>query len=240
MQTLIVDMEGDNLLVGIKNIWCIVAKVYQEKEYLIWTKRDNQTLESFLESLKPHRLVFHHGLGFDIPAIQKFVPKFDPKNVEDTFVLSSLFEPDRVGGHSLEQYGEEFGYPKIQHEDWSQFSEEMLQRCIRDTEITEKVWDHLLIERASWNWEKAIQLEYAVAKLCAQMSLNGIVLDVELARKTLEAINKELEEIDERLLMELPLRCVGNKTVVSKPFLKSGELSKQVKDYFGGNCIPYI
>jgi hypothetical protein len=178
-------------------------------------------------------LIFHNGIMFDVPFVQRFY-SFSPKHVEDTFILSSLFEPDREGGHGLNQYGTEIGLAKKEHEDWSKFSIEMLCRCFRDVEITEARYHSLTAERSSWDWEQSIRLEYAIAKLCAQMQLNGVLLDQEKARETLKIIQDELDLIDQRLQELIPKQVVAlfNKTPVNKPFKKDGSYSKMVTEYF--------
>ena len=253
MPTLAADIEGNALLYSISQIWCIVVKDIESRQYHFWCydkkigdqyvleNGKNYThvydLEKLLSYMSTSKLIFHNGIMFDIPAIQKFFPTWEPKKVEDTFILSSLFEPDRLGGHSLAQWGKETGEFKIDHEDWSVFSREMLNRCVRDADLTESRWESLQAERNSWDWEKAIRLEYTVAKLCAQMEMNGILLDQDKAKEVLERINKELEEIDKKLLEMIPLRVTDKSESgakmppVTKIWKKDGSYSKQVEDW---------
>ena len=250
MNPLIVDIECNNLeLRDITNIWCIVAKeLDRDVWYYYAPKRFGKeaefkyakcypNLKEFVTQVlaKAECLIFHNGIMFDIPVIQKFVEGFKPRRVEDTFILSSLFEPDRQGGHSLEQWGKDFGCFKVCHEDWTRFSQEMLNRCFRDVELTQLVFNRLNKERSSGCWNSAIKMEYTMARLCAEMKENGVTLDIPLAKSTLKEIVNELETIDTELLSILPKRTVPlfAKNPVTKVWKKDGTFSKQVTDYFG-------
>jgi hypothetical protein len=57
-----------------------------------------------------------------------------------------MFFPDIKGHakpHSIEAWGERFGIKKPEHEDWSQFSEEMLYRNGEDVRINVKLFELL-------------------------------------------------------------------------------------------------
>ena len=253
----IVDIETDkindhkNFKQGkINKIHCIVAKVLGKDEWLYYAPypveiRKAQYWDSLVQLIDILQasdcLILHNGIRFDIPAIQKFFPTWKPKKIEDTFILSSLFEPDRPGGHSLEQWGKDLKLYKQEHEDWTTFSPEMLARCFRDVELTEKVYIYLDKERQSWlknpmsnglGWEPAIKLEYTIARLCMEMEETGVKLDILKAQKLLVTIQTELDEVDRQLMEVLPKRCIIDKVGVKKPFKKDGSLSKAVTDYF--------
>jgi len=224
--TLICDMEGDNLLYGIKNVWCIVAYDIERDEYLIslpeqWgnnvqlfeqlypieDKHSFTSHETLLNCIEKNKIVFHNAFGFDIPALQKLYPPFNPPRVEDTFILSSLFNPDRPGGHSVESYGESFGITKPKHEDWTQFSPEMLHRCIEDVKITVKIWKLMEKERHSHDWEAAIQGEYNIAKANAQQEMNGVLFDSEYAMQLYSEIDAEIQTINQEVIPQIPKIC---------------------------------
>jgi len=219
-------MEGDNLLYGIENVWCIVSCNYEDQnwwnvsiphEWVHKIKIEDffstgetvfiNTHNSILELLEKERIVFHNAFGFDIPALQKLYPPFNPTDVEDTFILSSLFNPDRPGGHSVESYGESFGIAKPKHEDWTQFSPEMLHRCIEDVKITIKIWELMEKERHSHDWEAAIQGEYNIAKANAQQGMNGVLFDSEYAMQLHTEIDNEIQTINQEVIPQIPKIC---------------------------------
>lgn len=98
--------------------------------------------------------------------------------VVDTLVLSYLYNPKLEGGHSLEEYGLRFKFPKIVHEDWSKFSPEMLRRCEVDVELTEKVHDALLTRLNKIGFsELSAQIEHEIRRILDQQERNGFWFD---------------------------------------------------------------
>src|SRR3989339_520973 len=172
MSTYICDLEADGLLNKATRIWCIVARDYDTDE--VFTFKPHQIKEGLNFLSEADKTVWHNGILFDIPLIQKLDSSFTYKDIDDTFILSSLFNPDRPippgakGGHSIEAWGIRFGVAKPKHEDWSKYSDEMLHRCIKDTRIGKLTYQYLQEERNKWDWELAIKIEYTIAKLQAE------------------------------------------------------------------------
>ena len=158
---IILDIEGDQLLPGISNIWVVCIKPIGEKPFPIFSSNE---LELWIEENKPHKIIGHNILGFDLPALHKvwgipYVLDFmgkdnwngDRTEFIDTLQLSQFLNPDRSWGHSLEDWGSRLGYPKGNFNDWSKLSDEMIEYCLRDTEVTELVYNHLLKEAEESN-----------------------------------------------------------------------------------------
>ena len=149
---LVFDMEADNLLYRVTRMWCIVAKDIDTGEIYRWTPDALEAGLSFLS--KAEVLIGHNIIGYDLPVFQKLHNFTYFGELFDTLVVSRLQYPDRprpanyVGKavHSVEAWGMRFGLPKPPHEDWSQFSEEMLHRCEQDVLITERIYKYLLEE----------------------------------------------------------------------------------------------
>ena len=60
-------------------------------------------------------IVGRNIIGYDAPVLQALVPQLtiDRKRVIDTLVISQLLNYNVPGGHSLEAWGERFGFHKI-------------------------------------------------------------------------------------------------------------------------------
>ena len=99
-QPLVFDIEADNLLEDMSKIWCITIQYGDNVQHY-----GPDQVEEAVRRLHDRHIVGHNIIGFDIPAIVKFFPWFAPSAVDDTFILSSLFEPDRLG-HGLASWGE--------------------------------------------------------------------------------------------------------------------------------------
>lgn len=91
-------------------------------------------------------LVGHNFIDYDLEVMRRILEYTYTQEVFDSFIVSQMTCPDRVGGHGLGPWGERFGIPKPIHEDWSKFSDDMLHRCSVDVDINEKVYYKLLEE----------------------------------------------------------------------------------------------
>jgi len=183
------------------------------------------------------RIVFHNGLMHDFPLFKRMWPTWNYSSCDDTFVMSSLFNPDRpppLGSkkpHSIEAWGLRFGMRKPEHEDWSRFTALMLHRCIEDVKICERTYEALLIESKGWDWNKSLRLEYMMASIQAQQEMNGVLFDKEKAEGLLVQIDKEMEDIEREVTMKIPPVIKPMGATVSKPFKKDGTYTKQVEDF---------
>jgi DNA polymerase III alpha subunit (gram-positive type) len=140
---IVVDIEADNLLPDVTEIHCICTKNIATEQCLDFYE-DSLTQYSLL--LQGETLIMHNGIDYDIPLLKKIF-NFDFKGkIVDTIILSQLLFPERPGGHSLEAWGERLGYPKVEHEDWSKFTPEMLRRCRTDVVLTAMVYEALCSE----------------------------------------------------------------------------------------------
>src|SRR5690606_23930238 len=107
----------------------------------------------------------HHGIDFS--------------SVLDSLVVSRLLKYDIPGGHSIAAWGERFGIEKAGKDidDWTELTEEMVERCHSDTlinlKIIEKYWKYLVADE----WQDALAVEHYTAYACGQMSSNGFPFD---------------------------------------------------------------
>lgn len=103
-------------------------------------------------------LIAHNQIWYDLPVLNKlygFVPKGE---IIDTLIMSRLLNPDRVTPfnyegpdknkpHSITVWSFRLGKkPKIQIEDWTALTADMLQRCKEDVQTNWEVYLALLKE----------------------------------------------------------------------------------------------
>lgn len=147
---LVFDIEANGFYEEADTIWCIVCKDIDTGRIVTCSVNypENQSVEygiGFLQSAD--ELICHNEIDYDLRLIKKLYPSFNPKGkIIDTMIISQLLRPDRAGGHSLEAWGERFGRKKPEHEDWTQFSPEMLHRCTEDVEINHLTYNALTEE----------------------------------------------------------------------------------------------
>tara|TARA_R110000751_G_scaffold288293_1_gene394371 strand:- start:1 stop:1746 length:1746 start_codon:yes stop_codon:yes gene_type:complete len=221
METFSCDIETDGL--NPTKVWCIaVQNTYDESTKMWypeegWDTNDNGSFQEWLDSEDVYTLVFHNGIAFDIPVLEKLHNiNFSNVEIEDTMLLSQLDNPRREGGHSLAKWGEYLGYPKGEHEDWSKLSTEMINYCLKDVEITSKVYRLMMQKGLS---EDAKLLEYATKKHCSLQERNGWLFDEKGAIEILQSINEDLRKTEEEVHKKFkPLPLWKSKTPVKNKF----------------------
>lgn len=156
------DIEADNLLEKATRIWCCCVENIVTGE-----KRTFTDAESFNNWLaKTYVLVGHNFLAYDLPMLNRhWLSRIPVSRIVDTFVLSQLYNPSFVGGHSLAVWGQRLRFPKGDYHDFSKLSEEMVKYCRRDTSLVALLYRRLTarmvsvgfsetgceIEHLSWN-----------------------------------------------------------------------------------------
>lgn len=164
--SIVVDFEADNLMPFATTIWVGVVKIVGMPEDDLKAFRVVRAKEDLLRIL-PHvdTVVNHNLIGYDLPLVRKvwdipFTVGADgkdswggyPMRFVDTLHLSQFLNPDLVGGHSLESFGERVGSPKGSHSDWSCYSPEMEAYCKQDTITTERTY-HWLMKQSEQHYE---------------------------------------------------------------------------------------
>lgn len=228
----ILDLEADSLKPKI--IHCIVVKelttgkvksFVQEQCYTEFPQYANQVT----------KFIGHNIISFDVPVINRLLNMNIPlEALEDTMILSQLMNPVRDGGHSLEAWGVKLGFPKMEHNDFTRFTSEMLAYCKQDVELTNRVWLTLSREVAKLSSQHCVQLEYKVRQLVNEQQETGFKLDIPKAMM-LSARLRDKARAVERQVHEtfLPL-AVSVRDVVPK-YTKDGKLSRVGLSHLDGN-----
>jgi hypothetical protein len=160
MNEIVFDLETDGLIDDVTQIWC--ATFYNvDKDITIsfipinyLTEKDEKYryslnhLSFWLDSKKDqYTWICHNSMKYDREVIKKLLGIELPlENIQDTFIWSQLLWPDiqipkgAKGRHGLDAWGLRFGIPKPKHDDWTQYSEEMLIRNQEDVKINTQLW----------------------------------------------------------------------------------------------------
>jgi len=209
-------------------IHCIVAQDADSGEVF---KFENWELEAGLELLsKASTLIGHNIIGFDIPILTKLT-SFEArgKKIVDTLVASRLFNPSREGGHSLSSWGYRLGFPKIDIEEpeeyFKQYSQEMLDYCVRDVELNTLVFKTLQEEGKGFSKE-SFELEQQVALPLRQQEWNGFKFNSKKAELLLAELRERMQSSEDEVHKVFVPRLVDDKLVT--PYIKKdGTLSKR-------------
>ena len=218
---IVFDIEADGL--NPNNVWCIVAKEVDGKLYTF----DNTQIEEGIKFLQEaDTLIGHNIIGYDIPVLEKlYNAKFNCK-IEDTLVMSRLFNPIRENGHSLKAWGWRVGMLKQeQPEDFDSYTSEMLEYCIQDVKLNEAVYKFLIKEGSIFSAD-SIKLEHDVAKIIKQQELNGFFFNTQQAMKLLADLKAKQLQVEDEVHNTFKPKLVDDKLVT--PYVKKdGELSKR-------------
>lgn len=163
---------------------------------------DENVRKELLEDCKRIKTwVGHNILGYDLPAMVQLLGTINPPidDVVDTFIASKLIDFSR-SGHGVEDYGIDFGIEKISFSDFSKYSPEMEEYCIRDVQITELIYKKYKKYIDNPIHRKSIVLESYFYVLCKDMSTKGFLLDTIRVNKLLHKVLSELQLLDKDIL----------------------------------------
>lgn len=236
-RTLVFDIEGDGLYETITKVWCIVAEDVDTGEVRKFGPDELSAACDYLNTAST--IVGHNIIDFDLPVLSSllgFVPS-SSTDIVDTLVLSRLLNPDREipsgcrGPHGLDAWGVRNHVPKPKHEDWSQYSEEMLHRCTQDVRNNVITYRKLLREMEGHDWSDAIRIEHRVAEIISNQSKAGVFFNTSSAKDCIQELSERIQRIDDKLAPILPVTWKQFGVPVAKPFLKTGKPSKAASDW---------
>lgn len=223
MKTVIIDIETN----GLKNpdkIHCIVCKDVHTGEVNVF-----RTLVDFADyALGIDCFIGHNLLAYDIPILNKFLDHgLRLRDCIDTLILSRLFNYQIVGGHSLEAWGERLSHKKVGLDitDWSEWTQEIEDRCVNDVHLNEKIYKKFLPYIDSNRWKQAIRTEHDIALVCHDIHLAGFHFDIDKARKLYYDVSKEVDILNGELGDAFPRRSKLDREYVPRA-TKFGTISK--------------
>lgn len=240
------DLEANGFLDVADKVWCGVFLNQKTGEVTAFEPHQIKEMLAFMDTIDV--LIMHNGIGYDWPILEKLYGyEFKGKRV-DTLVMSRLLNPKRitphncldkkVTPHSLAAWGYRVGRGKPEHEDWDNYSPEMLHRCKEDVEILALTYKALMEEARGSKWRDAFMLSFDLFKYLQKQEEFGWLVDKEAIDTGIRQLTKWIERIDSVIVPKLPLilevdeqKKSGEYGFVKKPFLKSGAYAKVVSDW---------
>lgn len=163
-------------------------------------------------------IIGHNVIAYDFPAVLKLYPDFTTTaKITDTLVLSRLIKanimqddaegefrtgfinfPKRLwGSHSLQAWGLRVGNLKGDYTGgWEEFSQEMFDYCIQDTNVTLTIYKKFMAAGFS---QESIDLEHSLAEICFRIGNNGWTFDQVAAAKLYGELAQRRSELTEEL-----------------------------------------
>lgn len=222
LNILVVDIETERLE-SPEKIWVAVTHDVLRNEQKTWLNL-HQDSKEFASYISQFTLVGHNLLSFDLPVINRICGTRIPLvSCFDTLVLSRLFFAGKFKQHGLEAWGERLGFPKIEFNDFSQLTDEMVTYCQRDVELTVKLWKSL--SKYTYDVENYVPIinEHRTAVICYEMNRNGFYFDIDGAKSLYNDIKEKTETLLEEIQKEFKPRLKPLRVI--KPVLtKTGKL----------------
>ena len=218
MHSIIIDIETNAIedwreLSDLKEIHCIVIRYKNLVE--TYNHQKGNIDEGLDEISLADEVIGHNAMAFDIPALKKLYPDFRLQGcLRDTMLLSRLVWPDireedfkrgdeyprnLIGSHSLNAWGHRLGEYKGDHTDWSQWSQDMEDYCVQDTNVTLRLWQAIQREEPT---VRSQVLEHKFAEILYEQERHGFRFDVDAA-KELHAELLDLKAVLERRMQEI-------------------------------------
>jgi len=155
-------------------------------------------------------LIGHNILFYDIPVLQKLHQFACKSRIIDTLVCTRLIWPKEVlynlddeqypqvpknlkGAASLKAWGWRLADHKIDFKDFSEYSQEMLDYCVQDVNVTRKLWSHISRQHYS---EPALKLEHDFALAINRQIRAGIPFDVDAALDLVDDLRAKQSQIE--------------------------------------------
>ncbi|MCK9530395.1 MAG: DNA polymerase [Gammaproteobacteria bacterium] len=227
--------DGDDIVLdGRKYETEVEGNVYVLENYtpVEYTRYNLEDFPSFVEeNMENCEIIAHNQINYDLLTCKLYYgmdytveeDSWMGNKVDfvDTLVLSKTLNPDRFGGHSLDNLSSKTGVQKVefrkhipQAERFKHFAPDMLYYNVYDCLSNLEVYHYLKTEAEGWNWEDAISLEKSVADIITRQSHRGFKFNKELAEESIRELDALMEERKNRVEPLLP------KKKATKAFMK--------------------
>lgn len=243
------DTESDELALLATVVWIVVVKDLDTGERWEYPPGDLGWMQKLHEAT---HLIGHNIVQHDFPLLERlhgWKPRPDQR-LQDTLIMSRALDYKRFGlrGHAMAVWGEAIGQQKQEHEDWSQYSEEMRQRCITDVDLNCKMYK-ILMDEFGWYLEQPnteflpdyLLAEHAASRWAGESHINGWPFDLDAALKLRKELEDTVESIRDRLQPKLgykitPLDKVRDQYESKKAkWTMAGCYHAHTANYFGIN-----
>ena len=231
------DIETDGI--DATKLWCLVLQDVDTKKIYKCSDHDDDcfSIEDGLSLMdRAEALIGHNVIGYDIFILKKLTGRdYYDKKVYDTWIMSQVLSYNRKHKHGLAGWGEHLGYSKLQFEDWSGYSKEMMTYCIRDVELNTKVYEILMGEFKEQVSTKpllanGLRAEHDAAVFEAKVRENGWLFDIDKANTLVQEMTDELEAIESRIHPQLPEMTIWvDKEPKKAKYTKAGKFTAVTK-----------
>lgn len=250
MTSLVIDIETENipaLVSDIKTIHCIAIKKNKDKTKCFTSKplaNSDGSLQDAKEMLSKADLIIGHNIcKFDIPVIRNLLYDISCPIV-DTLIDAKLTYPkdilksidygidelpkSLIGSYSLEAFGYRFGLNKIEFNDFTELTEDMVTYCKRDVDLTYELYEHLR-SHVDYPSSKVRELEYKVASIIYEQQEFGFWFDIDKAMDLATKLKFRQMNLEHKLLKIFPPKFEPDGDVIVPTKARVMKLRKDVE-----------
>jgi len=223
---IIADIETNGL--NPDTIWCAVFEDLSTGE--VTECVGHQQIKEYISHHVGSIWVGHNFISFDAPVLNRLLAAgILLSDVVDTLVLSYLYNPG-LDGHALADYGERFGIAKVEHEDWSQFSPHMMERCRGDVLLTKRVFLALREKMNAVGFsERSCEIEHGIREVVDWQQRAGFYMDVEGVMNFYNDLRAQEAVLEQKVLELFPAELKVIKTLKYRRLKKTGEEVNAIK-----------
>ena len=222
------DIEADNLLDEVTQVWCHVFRDVDTDEVHTFDPTQTQEALDFMDKAKT--LIGHNITDYDLRVIKKLHGYTYKGKVIDTLVYSRTVWPDvkeidfklnkrgnfpqkLIGSHSLKAWGYRLGELKGDFnsgsESFAAYTPEMLDYCIQDTAVTNKLYRKIMEKNFS---QLALDLEAEIHTLLLQQQEHGFDFNVQEAQALYSRLAQRRSDIEDELVSTFEPTIIELKT----------------------------
>ena len=213
---LIFDLESDGLYNDVTKIHCLVIYDLQSRRTFSYGPDAISDAIRHLDSATV--LIGHNILFYDIPVLKKLHSINFKARVIDTLICTRLIWPKETlydlddeqyqevppklkGSASLKAWGYRLSDKKIEFHDFTEYSQEMLDYCIQDVRVTQKLWEHIICQRYP---QPALVLEHKFAEKINKQIRTGIPFDVDKCLDLVDDLRGKKQKLETELKKLFP------------------------------------
>ena len=214
---LIFDLETNGFLEELTKIHCNVIYNIDKHTYEIHDSEQGSIIDSIRKLREAKCIIGHNIIGFDVPAIKKVFPKWEPTGkLIDTYVWAACAFPNikdidyglfnkgilpgsLIGKHTLESYGYRLGVYKGKFgktTNWQTWTPEMTKYCKQDVIVTQRLLEMLATKNVP---KEQLEIEHQVYKILCRQMRHGILFNVEAAQSLYIKLNDKREKLREEI-----------------------------------------
>lgn len=209
---LIFDIEANDLLPNASKVWCLVTRTLEGDVQTFGPEDINEGLNVLQNA---EQLIGHNVIAYDLRLLNKLYGFEYKGEVFDTLVASRTvwsnlaeldfnltkrskdFPSKLIGSHSLKAWGIRIGEYKGEWSDFSQYSQEMLDYCVQDTNVTLNLYARITDKDFS---KAALDLEHKLHSLLIEQEERGFAFDEKKAVELFGVLAQKKEELHTKLI----------------------------------------